>query len=529
MKKIVIILLLLLSACSGTINFDVVENDDGYSGDFDVVLDETSTDLPDPTEEPTSVPDPTNVPDPTPTQEQVLELDFQLTQTLNYRSFPTVGTDSYITTLSAGTTGVVYQYYVGTTYTWLKIEVDDLCHQTGWIALISNRINIAGDYTDLIEVSVPSATSYNCSTATIQDGYNINANAVANLDSLLATVASECSNGHLVMDGIWLADAIYEAMVQEGCDPPTIVIRSYQPCEGDCYATLSPFSIVDRWCQLAALSPYAEEYLWEAINEPPPNEQLLQWSIDVSNLAANSPCGIDFKAALPAFGVGRVHSVDSGLYDAFGATLQQNGDFLSIHNYFIGVPASGWGQLNGQHLVAPIVGGDVRFLRDNFCPTNLNWSYEYDPSQPNTWYHMGREWRLIQRWYSLGYTNIGIVITEFGTDNLPDVRAEDQHGVLRPVNDILRDTYGHDVRGIGHYREYYASVFPELTFGQAIYKVMECAVSQYPVYDGIRSGYVLIASFSWSSDAGWANSGFALDGVTGQYADAIREWRQIRS
>lgn len=500
----ILTLLLVLTACAGTITFNVEEGTDGsFSGDFDLVLEEDSTPTP-----------PT--PNPTPTQE-INGLQVRLLGSMNYRESPEIG-DNWIDLLPEGLEATAFAWHEGDSYDWLAIELEEHpCSVYGWVAVTGN-VDVGGNYERLIQSDAVHQSSCAEGFNPLAFGFNYNASQLGDTEYALRIAEGSCASGHLVMNGLWFADLLFERMVNAGCPEPAIVIREYQQCEGDCYATLTPESVVNSWCDLMQYTSYGDKYFWEAINEPPSNQALLDWSIRVSNYASTQPCGIDFKVAIPAWGVGRVNligsrSVDDGFYDELGRVLHQNRDALSVHNYYIGVPASGTGEVSPQLLLAPITTdvNDDSALRDVACPTITDWALDYDPGEFWTRWTIGREWRLIQRWASLGYDNIPVVLTEYGADTLQSYKATDPAtGVIRPVNDILRDFYGYDFRGIVSYREYLETLYPDTGYEDTIFKHFTCGLANLPVYDGRQSGYLMAGAFSWTNSLDWVWAGFGL-------------------
>lgn len=306
-------------------------------------------------------------------------------------------------------------------------------------------------------------------------GYNTNGEAVPDMAYYLRVVSEPCSTVSLVMNNLALA-----VQIKEICPDAIVISRNYNPQEGDEWVLSSPQSRIDMWNREGH-----KEIVRHSTNEPSFGrgrrlEEFVAKECELMRLARAN--GITMAMGNFSVGIFEPADVNAGLFDPYLRCLELYGHYLALHEYAVAVLPMGVGQWQTSFLLDRNRVQPASWPLPAALPTC--WSGELAPY----WYLMRGTW-FICRADAIGVARPRIVLTEFGWDNLPNIKSE-----IEP----LRLQYGlpqymNDMRGINTYSRLWAWYWPQWTFARAACEQLIWADRVYP------PEYIGFALFTW----GW--------------------------
>lgn len=464
-RMIILLLLLSLTACGANIYID------GVRLDFP---DESSSPAPSSTLAPTATATATASPTLAPTQE--LGLLATTNANVNLRTIPSTANNTPIRVLFTGTRIRLLERLPDNT--WARTS-------EGWV--YTQNLTISGNINSL-PVYQPIDPTPTREGAKARVSYNINGEAVPDSRYLMEVMTSPCKSMALVMNSLGLASQIKQA-----CPDTIVVSRNYSSLEGDQWALESPQVMVARW-----VSEGHKEIVRHSTNEPSFGrgrrlEEFVAKEIELMRLAREA----GFTVAMGNFSVGifEPEDINNGFFDHYIRALELYGHYLGLHEYAVAALPFGVGQwqtlwLQDRNRVQPALWPSVHAL-----PTRL-WSGQLPPY----WYLRRGDWFLLRADY-LGVARPRILLTEFGWDNLPNIK---------PDIEILRQQFGlpqyfNDMRGVNTYPRLWAWYWPQWTFAEAACQQLIWADSVYP------EEYLGFALFTWSwyERSAWLQTDFS--------------------
>lgn len=318
-------------------------------------------------------------------------------------------------------------------------------------------------------------------------GYNINGEAVPNMAYLLEVMTSPCKTHSLVMNNLNLAREI-----KRRCPDTLVVSRNYSPLEGDEWALRSPQAFVNQWI---AEGRYTD-IIRHSTNEPSFGrgrriEEFVAKEIELMKLArANG-----FTLAMGNFSVGiyEPEDINAGLFDHYIRALNTYGHYLALHEYAVAALPFGVGQWQTSFLLDRTRVQPASWPSALALPTRL-WNGQLPPY----WYLRRGDWWLL-RADAIGVPRPRILLTEFGWDNLPNIKADIEP--LRAQFGI--DRYFDDMRGVNTYQRLWPHYWPQWSFAQAACEQLLWADEIYP------PEYIGFALFTWSTNPHWLQTDFS--------------------
>jgi hypothetical protein len=414
---------------------------------------------------------------------------------LNVRSAPTTSVNNVIRVIPAGTTITpIGRNQAGT---WLQLS-------DGWISNSPTLIRTTGNIFSLPSAGIDPTPTQERPKNRIS--YNINAEAIPNREYATQHFVEICPSTILVMNGLWYAVELYN-LLHDICG--TLVIhRGYSPLEGDEWFYRSAANFVEAWKREGH-----REIIRYSTNEPSFGglrslSEFVAADLELMRLAWEN----GFRVAMGNFSVGyyQPEQINSGGFDPYLRGLIQYNHFLAVHEYACCVLAFGVGQWSSGWLVDRTRVQPAAWPLAAALPDRL-----WDNQLPPYWYLLRSIWFLLRADY-LGIERPQILVTEFGWDNLPDIK---------PQIEPLRSQFGlpqyfNDMRGVNTYPRLWAWYWPQWTFPQAACEQLKWADSVYP------EEYLGFMLFTWNTN--WLQTDFSGFANSEQYIfhDCLEDYSQ---
>lgn len=477
-RIISLLLLLFLTACGTVLEFRVRFPDRPTDAPTSTIIAPTATNTS------TATTDPTYTPTASPTL--AAGLNAVTTANVNFRHEPSTN-NVPIRVVATGTSIRLIGRIADNT--WAKVVLLDGAE--GW--MYTQNLSIAGNINTLpiiTFISTPVPTIDPSPTQETQRiSYNINGEAVPDTAYLLHVMTNPCKTTALVMNNLGLA-----ARIKELCPDTIVVSRNYSSLEGDEWVLRSAQNIVAQWQREGH-----PEIVRHSTNEPSFGrglrlQQFVQAECELMRLARAA----GFTVAMGNFSVGifEASDIDAGLFDPYLRCLNQYGHYLALHEYSLGVLAFGIGQWQPQCLLDRLC---VQANRWQAEPLRIGrvWS-DGIWQQPPYWY-LGRGIWWINRADLIGIARPQILVTEFGWDNLPNIKS-----YIEPLRwQYGIDRYFDDMRGVNTYQNLWAWYWPRWSFAQAACEQLKWADRIYP------PEYLGFALFTWSTNPHWLQTDFS--------------------
>lgn len=389
---------------------------------------------------------------------------------------------------AAGNASIIRVLLTGTEIRLIGRLADSTWARTfeGWV--YTQNLNISGNITSLPIVSANSATPEPTPTqerAKSRFSYNINGEAVPDETRLMHVMTNPCKTTALVMNNLGLA-----VRIKQACPETIVISRNYCPCEGDEWERRTPQQIVNQW-----LLEGHKEIVRHSTNEPSfggtRTAQFIAAEIELMRLArANG-----FTVAMGNFSVGiiRPEDIDAGIWDSYIRAIILYRHYLGLHEYAVVALPFGVGQWQTSYLL------DRNRVQPASWPSALALPVRYWGGElPPYWYELRGVWWLL-RADTIGVARPSILLTEFGWDNLPNIKAD-----IEPLRQQFGlPQYFRDMRGVNTYPRLWAWYWPQWSFWQAACEQLKWADSIYP------PEYLGFALFTWSSRRDWAGFDFS--------------------
>jgi hypothetical protein len=484
-----LLLLLVLTACGAVIQVSVRLPERPTDAATSTIIAAPATNTPtattSPTNTPTASPSYTNTPTGTasPTSSATIAAGLSATTTanVNLRTGPAT-TYTIIRVLLTGTKVQIVGRFDNNTPTWAKTT------EGNWI--YSQNLTITGNINTLPIVGiVPTASPTIDPSPTresIRIGYNINGEAVPDMVYLLDVMTSPCGTLQLVMNNLSLA-----VRIKELCPSTIVVSRNYSALEGDEWYYRSAQNFVDQWKREGH-----PEIVRHSTNEPSFGRgarlaEFVASEVELMRVArANG-----FTLAMGNFSVGifEPEDINAGLFDNYIRAINTYGHYLALHEYAVVALPFGVGQWQVSALLDRTRVQPVSWPSALALPTRL-WSGELPPY----WYLRRGDWWLL-RADAIGVARPRILLTEFGWDNLPNIKS-----YIEPLRQQYGlDKYFDDMRGINTYPNVWRWYWPQWTFAQAACEQLKWADMIYP------PEYIGFALFTWSTNPHWLQTDFS--------------------
>ena len=320
---------------------------------------------------------------------------------------------------------------------------------------------------------------------------------------------------------------------------PDLASKVYEACEGQSNVIYRSFGDGDNdfWREgRKTPQQYANELmalkdtrLWlHALNEPNPDkrnpdevQRCNDWLADVVRIV----CGAGRKLIVGNFAAGSYEllHVGMGLYDNLLRTIHeyQHICHLGLHEY--------------SAVFIPMTFDSIKQgLRKQEYITPDKWLYLDDPNedlrlpdyrveQLDWMYHLFRSNWLQHRCKNIGIEPVPIVLTEFGTDRLPDLEGEND------IYEFFKNTYGVPTPYAaphGFYSNYKAweAYFPQWSTDQALFEQLKWARLNYD-----PTWYKGILLFMWGNDEEFSPRGFNVAPKTELHDYLIADAQSIGS
>lgn len=449
-----ILLLLSLTACGVNVYIAGLR--------IDIVGEATETVAPSATASPSATPSPTASPT------QIVGLLATTTANVNLRTAPSTN-NVPIRVIPAGTQIRLIARLSDNT--WARTA-------DGWV--YTQNLSVAGNINTLPVYQIDPTPTQERRKSRIS--YNINAQAIPDRALLEAHLLDLCPTTVTVMESLAYAIELYNLL--RSCN--TIVIhRSYSSLEGSEWFYRSPQNFVDQWNREGH-----REIVRYSTNEPSfggsqSKAQFVAAEVELMRLARAA----GFTVAMGNFSVGIVQPEDmnAGVYDPYIRGLIQYGHYLALHEYAVVALPFGVGQWQ------------TSYLQDRTRLQPASWPIasalpvrRWDNQLPPYWYLRRGDWWLLRADY-LGIARPRIILTEFGWDNLPNIKP-----AIEPLRQVFGiDRYFRDLSGINTYQNLWAWYWPQWTFVQAACQQLGWADSIYP------AEYIGLDLFTWSSSPDW--------------------------
>lgn len=467
-----ILLLLILTACGAIIRFDNLSIELP-----DAPATSTLTASPNPTASPTITASPTAIS--TNTITTLVNLNLRASASIN---------SPILAVIPATTT--IQLFGRSADSAWLGVQYGS---RQGWVSSASNLVRINGGIlSSLPIVSQLPITPSQDPTPTQERpksriSYNVNAQAIPSRPALEAHLLELCPTTLTVMEDFSYAVQLYNLLRPCG----TIVIhRAYSSLEGSEWFYRSPQNFVDQWKREG--HPEIVRY---STNEPSfggnqSTALFVSTEVELMRLARLN----GFTVAMGNFSVGivRPEDINAGVYDSYIWALAQYGHYLALHEYAVVALPFGVGQWQ------------TSFLQDRNRVQPASWPLP--ASLPTCWASgLAPYWYLMRGvWFLCRADTIGaarprIILTEFGWDNLPNIKPE-----IEPLRQQFGlDKYFRDMSGINTYPNVWAWYWPHWSFAQAACEQLIWANGIYP------PEYLGFALFTWSTNPHWLQTDFS--------------------
>lgn len=358
----------------------------------------------------------------------------------------------------------------------------------GWVSANPSLISASGNLQSIPIVSAPiPATTTPTRVAMSRIGYNINGEAVPNMDTLLGELVSPCKSLNLVMNNLSLA-----VQIKERCPDSYVVSRSYSRLEGDEWVYRTPQQFVEQ-CNREG----NKQIIRHSTNEPSfgSGQRLIEFvnkEIELMRLARAAGC--TFAMGNFSVGIFEPEDINAGYFDNYIRAFHQYGHYLALHEYSVAVLPFGVGRWTTGYLLDRIFVQPANWPRASDLPTCPNGEFG------SYWYLMRGTWFLC-RADTIGVPRPPILVTEFGWDNLPNIK---------PQIEPLRQQFGlpqyfFDMRGVNTYPRLWAYYYPQWSFAEAVCHQLAWAESIYP------PDYLGFALFTWGwyPDSPWRQTDFS--------------------
>lgn len=465
-----ILLLLILTACGAIIRFDNLSIELP-----DAPATSTLTVIPSPTASPTITASPTAIS--TNTITTLVNLNLRGAASIN---------SPILVVIPASTT--IQLFGRSADSAWLAVQYGT---RQGWVSSANNLIRINGGILSSLPIisQLPIIPSQDPTPTQERPksriSYNINGEGVPNEAYLLEVLSSPCKTMALVMNNLALA-----VRIKQLCPDMLVVSRNYSSLEGDEWFYRSPQNIIAQWQREGH-----PEIIRHSTNEPSFGgariAQFVAADIEVMRLARSA----GFTLAMGNFSVGIIqpYDINNGVFDLYIRALVTYGHYLGLHEYAVVALPYGVGQWQTSLLQ------DRANVQPASWPTLLALPMRlWNGALPPYWYLRRGDWWLLRADF-LGVARPRILLTEFGWDNLPNIKPEIE--VLR--NRFGMDRYFDDMRGINTYQNLWPYYWPQWTFAQAACEQLKWADSIYP------PEYLGFALFTWSASRDWAQTDFS--------------------
>jgi hypothetical protein len=357
----------------------------------------------------------------------------------------------------------------------------------GWV--YTQNLAITGNINSLpIAGTSPTASPTQDPTPTQERArisYNINGEAIPDRVYLLDVMTSPCKTMALVMNNLSLA-----VRIKELCPASLVVSRNYSALEGDEWFYRSPQNFVENWQREGH-----PEIIRHSTNEPSfggaRTAQFVAAEIELMRLARQA----GFTLAMGNFSVGVIqpHDINNGVFDSYIRALNQYGHYLGLHEYAVVALPFGVGQWQTSLLQDRVNVQPASWPSALALPTRL-----WNGAMPPYWYLRRGDWWLL-RADAIGVPRPRILVTEFGWDNLPNIKPEIE--ILRQRFGI--DKYFDDMRGVNTYQNLWPYYWPNWSFARAACEQLKWADGIYP------PEYLGFALFTWSNNAHWLQFDFS--------------------
>lgn len=378
---------------------------------------------------------------------------------------------------------------------WLK-----LANENGWVSSQYVRLD-SGNVSGLPEYDPTPTREGNPKRIS----YNINGNAVPNRGYLDEVMTSPCKTIALVMDNLNMA-----IQLKERCPETIVISRSWNILEGSEWFYRSPQSWVNQWKQEGH-----PEIVRHSTNEPSFGgaqavSLFVNAEIELMRLAREA----GFTVVVGNFSVGYVSPsfITSGLFDSYLRAINQYRHYLGLHEYSVALLPFGVGQWQAQWLT------DRNRVQVNSWPRLEQLPMEMRNGDCPPYWHLRRGDCFLLRADILRIPRPRIILTEFGWDNLPDVKPQIES--LRTLFGLPQ--YFNDMRGVNTYPKLWNFYYPNWSFAQAACEQLKWADSIYP------ADYLGFALFTWSLHPHWLQTDFsgAENPAHFQLHDCLREYAE---
>lgn len=465
-------LLLLLSSCGASFYVDSIRVDlpDRATSVPGATATNTATFTPSPTASPTQSP---------PNVTTLVNLNLRSAATIN---------SSVLVVIPAETTIQVFGRSADSA--WLGVRYGT---RQGWVSSANNLVRINGASLG----SLPIISQLSITPSPTQDptptreysriGYNTNGEAVPDMSYFLDIATSPCSTLSLVMNNLALA-----VRIKELCPDAIVVSRNYNPQEGDEWTLSSPQSRIDIWNREGH-----KEIVRHSTNEPSFGrgrrlEEFVRKECELMQLARAN--GITMAMGNFSVGIFEPEDINAGLFDPYLRCLEIYGHYLTLHEYAVAVLPMGVGQWQTSFLL------DRNRVQPASWPLPASLPTCWTSGLSPYWYLMRGTWFLC-RADAIGVARPRILLTEFGWDNLPNIKPE-----IEPLRlQFGLPQYMNDMRGVNTYPRLWAWYWPQWTFAQAACEQLIWADSVYPPE---FLGFALF-TWSWYPKSPWLQTDFS--------------------
>lgn len=278
--------------------------------------------------------------------------------------------------------------------------------------------------------------------------------------------------------------------LKERCPDMIVVSRNYSPLEGDEWAKRSAKEIVAQW-----ITEGHREIVRHSTNEPSFGPatvgKFIAAEIELMKLArANG-----FTLAVGNFSVGIIqpHDISNGVWDGYIRAIIQYRHYLGLHEYAVVALPFGVGQWQTAYLLDRTRVQPASWPLAAALPVRY-WGGELPPY----WYLLRCVWWFL-RADTIGVQRPQILLTEFGWDNLPNIKAD-----IEPLRQRFGlPQYFMDMRGVNTYPLVWAWYWPQWSFAQAACEQLKWADSVYP------PEVLGFANFTVSLSPDWAQTDFS--------------------
>jgi hypothetical protein len=375
---------------------------------------------------------------------------------------------------------------------WLKIT-------DGWIS--SQYVRVSGDINRLPIVAGPAPSPTPEATPTREIGtrisYNINGESIPDKAYLTVHLQRLCPSTVLIMNNLGYAVELYNLL--HGPCGTLVISRSWSALEGDEWVQRSAQDFVNQWRREGH-----PEIIRYSTNEPSfggTHSTTEFVNAEVQLMRAAREAG--FTVAMGNFSVGYVqqYSIISGAFDPYLRALNQYGHYLAVHEYSVAVLPFGVGQWSVEALLDRQRVQPELWPQASVLPTRL-----VNGQLPPYWYLRRADWFLL-RADQLGIQRPRILVTEYGWDNLPNIKA-----YIEPLRQQFGlDRYMRDMRGVNTYQSLWRWYWPQWSFADAACKQLRWTEAIYP------AEYIGFNLFTWSMHPHWLQTDFSGREIPSQY------------